>query len=222
MKAIETYAFGHRFRSRLEARWATFFEALGIEYEYEHEGFRFEDGTQYLPDFYLPEQKAWFEVKGGEISDKDAHKVTQLAFESAPDRQEVYVFGDIPRVEFSVALAEEGKYPYQFITKPLGQHYMAWPNGNEEEMAIFDCMWHICPWCHKKRPASLDMGLPCQCHGTVYAQIPEATDNGDRDAWFWWGSQVTQLMRQTTNHPYLMKAYLAATQARFEHGETPR
>ena len=35
IKPIETIYKGYRFRSRLEARWAVFFDALGIEYEYE-------------------------------------------------------------------------------------------------------------------------------------------------------------------------------------------
>lgn len=50
MQAIEVRYKGFRFRSRLEARWAVFFDALGIEYEYEPEGFRRGD-ILYLPDF---------------------------------------------------------------------------------------------------------------------------------------------------------------------------
>lgn len=51
IKAIETRYRGYRFRSRLEARWAVFFDALGIEWQYEPEGFELADGTRYLPDF---------------------------------------------------------------------------------------------------------------------------------------------------------------------------
>lgn len=51
IKAIETIYNGYRFRSRLEARWAVFFDAAGIKYEYEPEGFELPDGTKYLPDF---------------------------------------------------------------------------------------------------------------------------------------------------------------------------
>lgn len=39
IKAIETEYKGYRFRSRLEARWAVFFDALGVEWVYEPEGF---------------------------------------------------------------------------------------------------------------------------------------------------------------------------------------
>ena len=46
---------GYLFRSRLEARWAVFFDALGIQWEYEPEGIVLSDGTHYLPDFYLPD-----------------------------------------------------------------------------------------------------------------------------------------------------------------------
>ena len=38
-EAKETYYDGYRFRSRLEARWAVFFNNIGLEYEYEMEGF---------------------------------------------------------------------------------------------------------------------------------------------------------------------------------------
>lgn len=37
IKPIETIYNGYRFRSRLEARWAVFFDALGVEYQYEPE-----------------------------------------------------------------------------------------------------------------------------------------------------------------------------------------
>lgn len=79
--AIETLYDGYRFRSRLEARWAVFFNALKMKYIYEPEGFRFSDGTMYLPDFFLPETKTFFEVKGI-LDELDLHKVNLLALES--------------------------------------------------------------------------------------------------------------------------------------------
>ena len=64
IKAIETFYNGFRFRSRLEARWAVFFDAIGFEYEYEPQGFDLGEGYYYLPDFYLPENNSWVEIKG--------------------------------------------------------------------------------------------------------------------------------------------------------------
>lgn len=73
MKAIETIYKGYRFRSRLEARWAVFFDALGYEWEYEPEGYEMSGGERYLPDFRVrypgrgPDEVhyEWFEVKPG-------------------------------------------------------------------------------------------------------------------------------------------------------------
>jgi hypothetical protein len=79
IKAIQTQYKGCNFRSRLEARWAVFFDALGIKWEYEPEGFEFQNGLRYLPDFWLPEYKLWVEVKPqGKMSDTDSQKVLEL------------------------------------------------------------------------------------------------------------------------------------------------
>lgn len=64
IKAIETEYAGHRFRSRLEARWAVFFDALGVKWLYEPQGYVLGNGDAYLPDFWLPELQVWAEVKG--------------------------------------------------------------------------------------------------------------------------------------------------------------
>ena len=52
MKAIETQYAGVRFRSRLEARWALFFDACHAPWVYEREAFALPSGN-YLPDFWL-------------------------------------------------------------------------------------------------------------------------------------------------------------------------
>ena len=57
MQVRETLYKGIQFRSRLEARWAVFFDALGLKWEYEPEGYRMDDGTCYLPDFYVHDIK---------------------------------------------------------------------------------------------------------------------------------------------------------------------
>lgn len=65
IKAIETHYNGCRFRSRLEARYAVFFDKLGLRWEYEQEGYEFE-GTRYLPDFaiyFFGKYKKFVEIK---------------------------------------------------------------------------------------------------------------------------------------------------------------
>jgi hypothetical protein len=71
IKAIETNYMGCRFRSRLEARWAVFFDALGWDWEYEKQGYVIgcyeNDDLSWLPDFEVVTpsgQHLYVEVKG--------------------------------------------------------------------------------------------------------------------------------------------------------------
>lgn len=92
LKAIETVYQGCRFRSRLEARWAIFFDTLRILWKYEAEGYDL-DGTQYLPDFWLPEYNCFVEIKGQEPTKEEIDKAYKLCLYSG---KEVYVFsGDV-------------------------------------------------------------------------------------------------------------------------------
>lgn len=63
MKAIETVYKNYRFRSRLEARWAIFFDAIGVPYEYEAQGYDLPECGKYLPDFHLYLYRTFVEVK---------------------------------------------------------------------------------------------------------------------------------------------------------------
>lgn len=71
--ALPTLYDGITFRSRIEARWALFFNMAGISYEYEPEAYKFTgpDGYEeaYLVDFYLPSKKVFVEIKGGNYKD---------------------------------------------------------------------------------------------------------------------------------------------------------
>lgn len=122
MKAIETQYAGCRFRSRLEARWAVFFDALGIEWHYEPEGFETAYG-RYLPDFWLPESKAWIEIKGGKPTKRDVARCAEVAREEwGKGHRFRIVTGDIPR---SLVVAPE--------TGPMGIMCLTWtalPKGD--------------------------------------------------------------------------------------------
>ena len=99
IKPIETEYKGYKFRSRLEARWAVFFDACGVKWEYEPEGFDLGDGLYYLPDFLLHDvvcrynqgnelMNLWVEVKG-EMTPEDAFKIYKF-------RNPILVFGNVP------------------------------------------------------------------------------------------------------------------------------
>jgi len=78
VKAIETRYKGCRFRSRLEARWAVYFDAEAIKWEYEREGIKLPSGP-YLPDFWLPQVSMWAEVKPGEFTHLELRRCHELA-----------------------------------------------------------------------------------------------------------------------------------------------
>lgn len=92
MKPIETIYCGYRFRSRLEARWAVFFDALGVKWEYEPEGYDLGDAGWYLPDFWLPDYSAFIEVKPVNPSPDEMLKMRRLA-QGFAEANKVYVYG---------------------------------------------------------------------------------------------------------------------------------
>jgi hypothetical protein len=60
---VPTTYRGVTYRSRTEARWAVFFDQLGVGAEYEPESYSI-DGSWYLPDFFILEWNLFVEVKG--------------------------------------------------------------------------------------------------------------------------------------------------------------
>jgi len=79
IRVLETHYNGYHFRSRLEARWAVFFDALGVAYEYEKEGYDLGAAGWYLPDFWLPQYEWWIEIKGKEPTGSELAKAAALA-----------------------------------------------------------------------------------------------------------------------------------------------
>lgn len=76
--AIPTTYRGQQFRSRTEARWALFFDSLKLPWDYEPQGYQ-HNGHNYLPDFWLPYQHIFFEVKGADRYDLEKTGVATLA-----------------------------------------------------------------------------------------------------------------------------------------------
>jgi|SRR5688572_8885344 len=130
IKPIETVYKGYRFRSRLEARWAVFFEQMKWPWEYEPEGYEWRD-QKYLPDFVcrliVP---TYFEIKPlfseeQKLSAKEAQS-KWLDFAKhfvSPERSAVLIFGS-PWVDMRAWVAawdEERKGSSVVIDTFLGQ-----------------------------------------------------------------------------------------------------
>jgi hypothetical protein len=63
IKSKRTIYNGNSFRSKLEARWAVFFDSLGLGYQYEPEYDEVYEGVWYKPDFRIPSLNCHIEIK---------------------------------------------------------------------------------------------------------------------------------------------------------------
>ena len=154
LSPIQTEYNGYLFRSRLEARWAVFFDACGVEYEYEPEGYHLDNGLLYLPDFLLhgvvgrDAGDLYVEVKG-KMTELDAKKINCFVDMGFPDSEELYksetatlVVGAIPAGDdIRDIISEIGDraystgnehWPYEFNFETIdGDHYAAYPGINK-------------------------------------------------------------------------------------------
>lgn len=152
MKAIETIYNNYRFRSRLEARWAVFFDALHIEYRYEPEGFDLEKTGRYLPDFWLPKQKCWIEIKGTRPDDRERDKAEELA----------RLTGTTAYIEFGDILIPDGSFCETFWDTESALAYFAGGGGDSPYR------WCECAYCGyiDKQFDGRAARLSCGCYKT--------------------------------------------------------
>lgn len=92
-----TWYDNYFFRSKLEAKWAVFFDLLKIKWGYEPESFTCDDGSQYTPDFYLPDvylrkiKGVYIEIKPDHFHDSN---YTRRIASSLKDGNLVVLYGD--------------------------------------------------------------------------------------------------------------------------------
>jgi len=145
IQAIETDYAGYRFRSRLEARWAVFFDTIGLDWRYEPEGFRVDTPTgkiKYLPDFWLGSGH-WGEVKGYlDLASLNRLYSLAVGMSNCGKGCDMVVFGDVPRANSSL-------WPAQLHTHSIGQ------------------LWAV-PW-------DIAVGCPLRTRPRVAVTVDEAT-----------------------------------------------
>lgn len=95
--AIQTEYRGFKFRSRLEARWAVFFDTIMHDWTYEPEGFDLPSGW-YLPDFYIKGFDVYVEIKPAAPTKKEMQFGLDM---HAAGKNFVLFYGDDPAAVFS-------------------------------------------------------------------------------------------------------------------------
>lgn len=152
IKPIETSYKGYRFRSRLEARWAVFFDGLRVvTWEYEKEGYVLEDGTYYLPDFWFPFDKdnyfsgkgAFVEIKPNSPSIEERSKLELL---NKGTEHTVMCFWGIPDPnDFHATIYKNGKC--QMVDGMYSDQYQCLytADGNRIHCLIYNFLWLMTP-----------------------------------------------------------------------------
>lgn len=202
IQAIPTTYRGIVFRSRIEARWAVFFDKLGIQYEYEKEGYTLppipgaEDQRtlHYLPDFFIPAQRKftkplWAEVKGADMTDA-WEKISRLCVATQIHGT---ILRDIPNIDPAHVSAPGA---YGFYDADLTEHeYPLVPTFyGAEDLGYSFCE---CPFCGafgwEFNGRSARIGCGCKQHAEIA--------NGDKT--------------YNDGSPALLAAYQAAKRERF-------
>ena len=131
---IQTRYKGYHFRSRLEARWAVFFDALNIEWEYEKEGYDLGELGWYLPDFYLPqmsirgetEEPIFIEIKGVAPGPLEEYKCDALTKQTHISS---FIFCGLPDVDYN-------SNGLQFVYSPEWVNNKVWWDN---DMHFYQC-----------------------------------------------------------------------------------
>ena len=95
IEAIETSYRGRYFRSRLEARWAVFFDLIGLPWEYEMVGMQVGE-WRYLPDFNLPTAPALLEVKPLAVPNAEEARLDGIIAAMDEGGRRFYVLRGVP------------------------------------------------------------------------------------------------------------------------------
>lgn len=221
IRAIETVYNGYRFRSRLEARWAVFFDAGRIDYEYEPEGFEVAAG-RYLPDFYLPSLDTHVEVKG--VRDGYEKEILRLRefIRWGGSIRRILILSDVPSKTDDGGLWHFPCYYYDGRSDSVQGAWWyffddsGYVSGNISHApyippSINECDLKV----SRFRPVPLFSIAPMSDHSSfIRGQKCDAPDNSAMREFY--------LTANYKRNNLTFAALNAARQARFEHGEKPR
>ncbi|HOM71705.1 MAG TPA: hypothetical protein PLP86_05610 [Armatimonadota bacterium] len=156
IQARRTYYAGVYFRSRTEARWAVFFDTLGLRWEYEPETYILDD-LDYAPDFFLPDVGCFVEIKGVKPNQTEKDKARKLVDAFG---MPVYIFtGD-----FTVPITDRtpGAWAFMQCKDPFNPD---WHGVNEDDYYF----WCECPNCgmYGIHYQGRSDRLPCSCEKSI-------------------------------------------------------
>ena len=220
IKPIETCYNGYRFWSRLEARWAVFFDTGNIKYEYEPEGYKLDNESKYLPDFYLPSLDIHVEVKRDSTDGiKEITSKCEKAISWGGPIKCLLILSDVP----SGTSPDGGIWHFPILHwKGLEVCWGWWYffddyiNRGSVSGAISSAKypypkWYLFEPRNKNRKNSIKAITDYELH-----MMQDKTWN----PYDYYNKEMSIMLANDFNE-YTFNAYKMARQARFEHGETP-
>jgi len=185
----------------LEARWAVFFDAAGITWEYEPEGYKTSAGW-YLPDFKLSKNPLLnpgiYEIKPALPTDSEKEKCFGIGGKMIVGRPWIK-FGEHGTIEH---------FEYCVLERISGEHF-----ENAYSMKVF-AQCRYCEETIELYPGPLFSGKPLLLPG----EAPIYQEFSVGEGWGYCGT--TDRCRDKDGEPYmgaevLKDAYIAARSARF-------
>lgn len=204
IKPIETRYKGYRFRSRTEARWAVFFDTLGIKWEYEKEGYDLGAAGWYLPDFWLHDFDCWVEIKADKNKSTDAEN-NKCAFLAVQSGKFVYMFG-----QCAPFYSEQSN---GWRCENDGRYFS--PTGDRDGLILWG-------YCDAIQRVTLGWwGTLNMCYyGIEYGKFPIGSEGCIEDLYYEECCYGELSSEHHHDHPVVNAAFDAAKSARFEHGES--
>lgn len=218
IKPIETHYAGHRFRSRLEARWAVFFDTLGLKWQYEPQGYTVGKAKRpYLPDFYLPQLESVVEVKG-EQERLDLNLLADF-LDGSRNAHTVLILGDIPGQDVTVTPTHLMLYRAFDIRSEPGLHQMINDFGKALEKLDEEDREAVNLFVRHKGRQTIAMTQAAFFYGSgpivgPLGIMPSLPTTGIVDP-------LSPPAMPVIQYAKVRDSYEAARCARFEHGETP-
>lgn len=227
-KAIETVFMGFKFRSRLEARWAVFLDKLSVHFQYEVEGYNLgAKQVWYLPDFYIPAWDKHVEIKPATQLSRDEIEKAGLLVQYT-GKPLLIIQGDPWPGEYRLLLivptSEPGtiaphkacfdKSRFVFGAAPASKQVYLYRVADDDKPRDEESVQNFIPLTHELivMDGAMAMLFKPDQHSTYADDVRDGihTILGHMNS-------VKQLMECNTP---LSRAFIAARQARFEHGES--
>ena len=152
---METFYKGINFRTRLEARWAVFYDTLGILFRYEREQLQL-DGYLHPSYFCLPEQRMLVLIKGSKEDQEPLDKI-QIETEAEilskrKNGEDIYTFfGQIPIVE------DLGALDYEEVDNDSAHRVFSFPPEKAAQIGVDGGFDNYHAWCECPECGSLDV-----------------------------------------------------------------